>query len=75
MKSGGVVLRGDKSVKETDAQEAGPQFPLYLKLTLVLAIALLLSAGGGWMANQVNLQIIPHRGPIFDAMLLLAVIA
>ena len=76
MKSGGVIFTSDNSVKKTtDTQEAGPQLPLYFKLTLILVIALLLSAGGGWMASQVNLQIIPNRGPMLDAMLLLAMVA
>lgn len=74
MKSGGVLLRGDKSVKKTDAGEAYRRFPLYFKLVAILAIALLLSAGGSWMVSQINLQVFLHRGPMFDAMLLLAVV-
>lgn len=74
MKSGGVLLRSDKLTRETRVPAAYRRFPLYFKLTLILAIALLLSAGGSWMASQVNLQIMPHRGPMLDAMLLLAVI-
>lgn len=75
MNSGGVPVQGNRSVKETDVQEARLRLPLYFRLTLILAIALLLSAAGSWMAGQVNLQIFPHHGAMFGAMLLLAVIA
>ena len=71
MKSGNVLLRDDKSTKEMGAPEGCRRLPLYLKMTLILAIAVLLSAGGSWVASQVNMQIFPHR----ETMLLLAVIA
>ena len=71
MKSGDVLLRGVKSTKEIDVQEKSRRLTLYFNLTFVLAIALLLSAGGSWLANQVNMQILLNR----EAMILLAVIA
>lgn len=71
MKSVSVLLRDAKSVEETGAPKARRRLPMYVKITLILTIALLLSAGGSWLASQVNLQILPHR----EAMLLLAVIA
>jgi len=71
MKSGEFLLRGNKSAKEIGAQDTSHRLTLYFNLTFVLAIALLLSAGGSWLANQVNMQILLNR----EAMILLAVIA
>lgn len=71
MKSGGILLRGDKSTETIGAPGARRRLPLYLQLTFILAIALLLSSGGSWLASQINMQIFPHR----EAVLVLAVIA
>jgi len=71
MKSGDVLLSGDKSTEAIGVTEARRRLPLYLKLIAILAIALLLIAGGSWLADQINMQISPHR----EAVLLLAVIA
>ena len=71
MKPGDVLLRGEKSTEAIGVPETHRRLPLYLKVTFILAIALLLSAGGSWVASQVNMQIYPQ----WEAMLLLAVIA
>ena len=71
MKSGDVLLRDNESTKEIGVQEKSRRLTLYFQLTFILAIALLLSTGGNWLVDQVNMQILPDR----EAMILLAVIA
>jgi hypothetical protein len=71
MKSGDILVRGDKSTETIGVPEARGLSALCLKLTFILAMALLLIAGGSRLASQVNMQICPH----WEAMLLLAVIA
>ncbi len=71
MRPGDIILRGEKSTEAAGAPEARRRLPLYLKLIAILAAVLLLSAGGNWLADQINMQIFPHR----EAMLMLAVIA
>ncbi|MGB5199409.1 MAG: hypothetical protein WBR56_05870 [Sedimenticolaceae bacterium] len=74
MKSGFLSNRRNRSTDDRDTQVARHGPPLYLKLLLVLAVVLLLSAGGHWMANQVSFQIFPRHGPMLEAILLGAVV-
>lgn len=60
---------------EQTGKEDGNSFlnhglPLYLKLLLILAIILILSASGNWVANQINFQIFPRHEPMLHAILL-----
>lgn len=71
MKTGDVLLRGNKSAKEFGVQQTPHRLTLYFKLTFILVLALLLSIGGSWLANQVNMRILPNP----EAMIVLAVIA
>jgi hypothetical protein len=75
MKSESVLVRGERSVRGSGRPEAIWRLPVYFRLLVILAVALLFSVVGTWTASQFSLQIFPHRGPLFDAMLLLTVLA
>lgn len=74
MKSGFPSLRRVKSTDDRDAPVARRGASVYLKLLLVLAVVLLLSAAGSWMEHQVNFQIFPRHGPMLEAFLIGAVV-
>ena len=74
MKTALPPLRSGKSVNESGAPVARRGLPLYFKLLLILAIAILLSAGGSWMGNQVSFQIFPRHGPMLEVILLGAIV-
>ena len=71
MKTGDVLLRGNNPTKSIGIQATSRRLALFFKLTFILAIALLLSAGGSWLVNQVNMQIVLQR----EAIILLGVLA
>jgi hypothetical protein len=74
MKTGLPHLPSDKSVIASGARVARARLPMYFKLLLVVAIALLLTAGGNWLAGQVNFQMFPRHGPMLEVILLAAVV-
>ncbi|MBT8429021.1 MAG: hypothetical protein KJN79_03830 [Gammaproteobacteria bacterium] len=74
MKTGFPPVRGDKTADASGARLAHRGLPLYLKLILLLVIALMLSAGGNWMASQIDFQIFPRHGPMLEAILFGAVV-
>ena len=75
MKTGSALQRGRGAIGGDGTEKGRARLPLYLRLLVLAVLALLLSAGGSWLTSQVNMQVFPGSGSMFDAMVLLAVIA